>query len=71
MGAIGGTGLGSGVVAAELGALLGGQYPGRTMSRQIMAYGGVGLAFQNFVAAWQVYTAAREGKLGQMSAFLE
>ncbi|HVH25312.1 MAG TPA: ornithine cyclodeaminase family protein [Vicinamibacterales bacterium] len=58
MGALGGVGLGPDAVAAELGEVLGGAHPGRTSPEQVTVYGGVGLAFQDVVAAWGVYEAA-------------
>jgi ornithine cyclodeaminase/alanine dehydrogenase-like protein (mu-crystallin family) len=59
MGALGGVGLGAASVAAELGEVLAGTHPGRTSDDEITIYGGVGLAFQDVVAAWAVYEAAR------------
>jgi ornithine cyclodeaminase/alanine dehydrogenase-like protein (mu-crystallin family) len=59
LGAVDGVGLGPESVDAELGEVLAGRHPGRTSSDQITIYGGVGLAFQDAVAAWQVYDAAR------------
>lgn len=70
MGALGGVGLGSEVAAIELGEVLGGAHPGRTSAEQITVYGGVGLAFQDLVAAWRVYRAARERAVGRMIDFL-
>jgi len=64
LGAVAGVGLGPDVVDAELGEVLSGRHPGRTSSEQITIYGGVGLAFQDAVTAWQVYEAARAGGLG-------
>jgi ornithine cyclodeaminase len=63
LGAVGGVGLDSDVVDAELGDVLCGRHPGRTSSDQVTIYGGVGLAFQDAVAAWCVYenAAARGG----------
>ena len=58
MGAVGGVGLGPDVIDAELGQVLSGQHPGRADSEQITVYGAVGLAFQDLIAAWQVYRAA-------------
>jgi ornithine cyclodeaminase len=70
MGAIGGAGLGPESIAAELGDVLAGAHPGRTNPRQVTIYGGVGLAFQDLVAAWQVYRAARAKGVGREIDFL-
>lgn len=70
MGALGGVGLGAEAVGAELGEVLAGRHPGRTSSEQITVYGGVGLAFQDAVAAWQVYEAARAAGRGRAIDFL-
>lgn len=59
MGAIGGAGLGPDAIQTELGEVLAGARPGRTTPEQITIYGTVGLAFQDLVAAWQVYQAAQ------------
>jgi ornithine cyclodeaminase len=58
MGALRGVGLGAEAIGAELGEVLGGRRPGRTTDEQITIYGGVGLAFQDAVAAWHVYERA-------------
>lgn len=58
MGAIGGAGLDAEAIHAELGEIIGGARPGRTQPHEITIYGGVGLAFQDLAAAWQVYQAA-------------
>jgi ornithine cyclodeaminase/alanine dehydrogenase-like protein (mu-crystallin family) len=65
MGAIGGAGLGPAAIAAELGEVLAGSHPGRTTPDEITIYGGVGLAFQDAVAAWHVYRAARARGAGR------
>ena len=52
---------GAEVIGAELGEVLGGSHPGRTSDEQRTIYGGVGLAFQDAVAAWQVYEHAVSG----------
>lgn len=62
MGAVGGAGLESDVIDAEIGQVLGGRHPGRTDPEQITIYGAVGLAFQDLVAAWQVYCAASDAQ---------
>lgn len=58
MGALSGVGLDADVIGAELGEVLGGTHPGRTSDDQVTICGGVGLAFQDAVAAWQVYEKA-------------
>jgi ornithine cyclodeaminase/alanine dehydrogenase-like protein (mu-crystallin family) len=58
MGALRGAGLDGEVIGAELGEVVGGAHPGRTSDTQITIYGGVGLAFQDAVAACHVYERA-------------
>lgn len=58
MGALGGVQLDAATVGAELGEVLAGTHAGRTSDEQITIYSGVGLAFQDAVAAWQVYEHA-------------
>jgi ornithine cyclodeaminase len=70
MGAVGGVGLGADAIDAELGEVLGGAHPGRASPEQITVYGGVGLAFQDAVAAWAVYEGARAGRIGREVDFL-
>ena len=70
LGALRGVGLGAEAVAAELGDVLAGGHPGRTTADQITVYGGVGLAFQDAVAAFQVYEKARARGRGQRLDFL-
>jgi ornithine cyclodeaminase len=70
MGAIGGAQLGADAISAELGEVIGGAHPGRTNAEQITVYGGVGLAFQDAVAAWQIYQAALSRGLGREIDFL-
>ena len=70
MGALGGVGLGPEAVGAELGEVLAGARPGRTSPEQLTVYGGVGLAFQDVVAAWAVYQAARRLGAGREIDFL-
>jgi ornithine cyclodeaminase/alanine dehydrogenase-like protein (mu-crystallin family) len=70
MGAVGGVGLGPDAVDAELGEVLAGTHPGRTSPGEITVYGGVGLAFQDLVAAWQVYRVARARGSGREVDFL-
>lgn len=69
MGAIGGVGLGPEAIDAELGEVIAGRAPGRTSDDQITIFGSVGLAFQDLVAAWEVYQKAREAGRGQPFAF--
>jgi ornithine cyclodeaminase len=70
MGALGGVGLDLDAVGAELGDVLAGTHPGRTSPHQVTVYGGVGLPFQDAVAAWAVYTAARAHGIGRETEFL-
>ena len=70
MGALGGVGLGSDAIAAELGEVLAGLHPGRTSSEQVTVYGGVGLAFQDVVAAWTIYETARLRGVGKEIDFI-
>ena len=61
--------------ATEKPAVLGGEiiagvHPGRLNPEQITIYGGVGLAFQDAVAAWQIYRAALSRGLGREIDFL-
>ena len=60
--AVGGVGLESNVIDAEIGQVLAGVHPGRTDPDQITIYGAVGLAFQDLVAAWQVFCAANDAQ---------
>lgn len=69
-GALGGVGLGADAVGAELGEVLGGSHPGRTSPGQLTVFGGVGLAFQDAVAAWAVYQEARRRGAGREIDFL-
>lgn len=70
MGAIGGAKLAADAISAELGEVIGGAHPGRTNADQITVYGGVGLAFQDAVAAWQIYRAALSRGVGRGINFL-
>lgn len=65
MGAIARAGLQADAIAAELGEVIAGVSPGRTTPEQITIYGGVGLAFQDLIVAWQVYQAAQHTGIGQ------
>jgi ornithine cyclodeaminase len=70
MGAVGGAKLGAGAISAELGEVIGGTHPGRVNAEQITVYGGVGLVFQDAVAAWQIYRTALSQRLGREIDFL-
>lgn len=70
MGAIGGAGLGADAIHAELGEIIAQTRSGRTTSEQITVFGGVGLAFQDLTAAWQVYKAAQKTDVGRTLDFL-
>ncbi len=70
MGAIGGAKLGADAISAEFGEVIGGTHPGRVNAEQITVYGGVGLAFQDAVAAWQIYRTARARGVGREVDFL-
>jgi ornithine cyclodeaminase/alanine dehydrogenase-like protein (mu-crystallin family) len=70
LGALGAVGLGLDAVAAELGEVLSGLHAGRTSLGQITIYGGVGLPFQDTIAAWQVFEAARTRGIGEQIHFL-
>lgn len=65
MGAAGGAGLGPEAIDAELGEVIGGVREGRRTPEQITVYGGVGLAFQDLVAAWHIYERARRAGIGR------
>ena len=71
VGALRGVGLGAEAIAAELGDVLAGSHPGRTSPEQTTVYGGVGLAFQDAVAAWHVYEKATAAGTGQRFDYLE
>jgi ornithine cyclodeaminase/alanine dehydrogenase-like protein (mu-crystallin family) len=69
--ALRGVGVGVDAVGAELGEVLAGTRPGRTSAEQITIFAGVGLAFQDAIAAWRVYAAARERRVGTELSFLD
>ena len=71
MGAIGGVGLGAEAIAGTLGEVLAGAVRGRTSDDQITVFGAVGLPFQDLVAAWAAYNAARDAGWGRTIAFLD
>jgi len=70
LGALRGVGLGPEAVGAELGEVLAGRHKGRESSQQITVYGGVGLAFQDAIAACQVYEKAKDLQVGRKLDFL-
>lgn len=70
MGAVGGAGLGREAIDAELGEVLAGTHPGRTSPSEITVFGGVGLAFQDLVVAWQLYRLASARGGGRTMDFL-
>jgi ornithine cyclodeaminase/alanine dehydrogenase-like protein (mu-crystallin family) len=65
MGAVGGAGLSSAAIHAELGEVIAGLKPGRETPEQVTVFGSVGLAFQDLAAGWLAYNAAREMRLGR------
>lgn len=65
MGAVGGAGLSSAAIHAELGEVIAGLQPGRETSEQGTVFGSVGLAFQDLAAGWLAYSVAREMQLGR------
>jgi ornithine cyclodeaminase/alanine dehydrogenase-like protein (mu-crystallin family) len=71
LGALGGVGIGRDGVGAELGEVLAGSHPGRTSPDQVTVYGGVGLPFQDVIAAWHVYERARARGIETTLDFLE
>jgi ornithine cyclodeaminase/alanine dehydrogenase-like protein (mu-crystallin family) len=58
LGALYGAGPASASAAVELGDVFAGAHPGRTSDHETTIYGGVGLAFQDTIVAWQIYLAA-------------
>lgn len=69
-GAVGNVGLGVEAVDAELGDVLGHTHPGRTSAEQLTIYGAVGLPFQDTIAAWHAYQAAKARSVGTQIDFL-
>lgn len=65
MGAVGGAGLGTEAIHAELGEVLAGTVPGRTSMTEVTVFGSVGLAFQDLAAGWLAYTLAQERGIGR------
>src|SRR5262249_20221950 len=70
MGAVGGAGLGGEAVDAELGEGRARAHPGPTSPARITVFGGVGLAFQDLVVAWEVYRLAGVRQAGRPVDFL-
>jgi len=70
LGALHGLASGPGSVAVELGDVLAGAHPGRTSKHEITIYGGVGLAFQDTIVAWQIYRAAKDRGMAREIEFL-
>jgi ornithine cyclodeaminase len=70
LGALGAVGLGLRAVSAEFGEVLAASHPGRSSPSDLTIYGGVGLAFQDLVAAWHVYQAASRQRVGTEVDFL-
>jgi ornithine cyclodeaminase/alanine dehydrogenase-like protein (mu-crystallin family) len=70
LGALHGAAVEAGRDAVELGNVLSGAHPGRTSNREITIYGGVGLAFQDTIAAWQIYQAAQDRGMARELDFL-
>ena len=70
MGALGNVGLGPDAVQAELGEVIAGTKAGRTSADEVTLYGGVGLAWQDVVVAWEVFEKAKEQGVGLELDFL-
>jgi ornithine cyclodeaminase/alanine dehydrogenase-like protein (mu-crystallin family) len=71
MGAIGNADLRPETIDATLGEVLADAHPGRTGPETTTVFASVGLAFQDVVAAWQVYQAARQQGVGTKFDFRE
>jgi ornithine cyclodeaminase/alanine dehydrogenase-like protein (mu-crystallin family) len=69
-GAIGNVGLKAESIHAELGEIFAGEKRGRQNEDDITVFASVGLAWQDLIAAWQVYQAALEKGVGQRLEFL-
>jgi ornithine cyclodeaminase/alanine dehydrogenase-like protein (mu-crystallin family) len=69
-GALGNVGLTSENIHAELGEVLAQQKTGRQSDDDITVFASVGLAWQDLIAAWQVYVKAKETGMGQRLNFL-
>jgi ornithine cyclodeaminase/alanine dehydrogenase-like protein (mu-crystallin family) len=70
-GAVGNVGLTVKHIHAELGEVLLGHKHGRQTSDDITVFASVGLAWQDLVAAWQVYQKAIEQGVGERLEFLK
>ena len=70
VGALGNVGLGGGEIDAELGEVIAGTRAGRTGADDITIYGGVGLAWQDLVVAWEVFERAEARGVGLELDFL-
>lgn len=70
VGAIAGAGLGDSAIDAELGEVLAGTHAGRTDAQQITVYGGVGMAWQDLIVAWNIYQRALAQGVGREIEFL-
>jgi ornithine cyclodeaminase len=66
MGAVGGAGLTSAAIHAELGEVIAGLRPGRETPEQVTVFGSVGVAFQDLAAGWLAYNAALKMRLGRV-----
>ena len=69
-GALGNVGLGSGDIQAELGEVIAGVKAGRTSADDLTIYGGVGLAWQDLMVAWEVFEKAEARGVGLELDFL-
>ncbi len=69
-GAVGNVGLTVETIHAELGEVLAGQKRGRQSNDDISVFASVGLAWQDLIAAWQVYLKAKETGVGRWLNFL-
>ncbi len=70
MGALGNVGLGPDAVQAELGEVIAGTKAGRTSADDLTLYGGVGLAWQDVVVAWEIFGKAQARGVGLELDFL-
>ena len=70
MGALGNVGLGPDAVQAELGEVIAGTKVGRVGADDLTIYGGVGLAWQDVVVAWEVFEKAKARGVGLELDFL-
>jgi len=69
MGVLGGVGLNSSVIDAEIGEVIHNPKLGRENDDQMTIFGMVGLPFQDLAAAWQVYLKALNLNIGQTIDF--